>query len=85
MVSLNIFVLGGKRQLIENLFPKVEKTKEKREIRFNRQKDFYWRAFIFPEVNDGNNKEIRTELKAQFNNEEKEIKKNVVLFLVNLK
>ena len=80
MISLNIFVLGGKRQLIENLFPNVEKTKEKREIRFNKRKDFYWRAFIFPEVSDSNNKEIRTELKTKFNNEEKEIKKNVLLF-----
>ena len=81
MFSLNIFVLGGKTQIIENLFPKVDNNKiEKGEKRYNKQKEFYWRAFIFPELNDGNNKNVRTELKAHFNKEEIEIKKNIILF-----
>jgi len=80
MSSLTIFVLGGKKQLIEKIFPNEDNNTKERQIRFNKQKDFYWRALIFPELNDGNNKEIRTELKSHFNTEEKEIKKNVILF-----
>lgn len=83
MSTLNIIVLGGERNLIEKLFPKVkENNKEKREIRYfqNQNNSFYWRASIFPELNEENKKDIRNELNEYFGKEEKGIKKNVLLF-----
>lgn len=41
---------------------------------------FKWRAIIYPELNKENYKEIRKELKDYFDKEEKEIKKNVIIF-----
>jgi ribosome biogenesis GTPase A len=93
MNTLNVIIFGGERQLIEKIFPNEEKkNEEKREIRYNIQKksflnifkhnglSFKWRAIIYPELNNENYKEIRKELKDYFDKEEKEIKKNVIIF-----
>ena len=93
MNSLNVIILGGEKQLIEKIFPNEEKkNEEKREIRYNIQKkslfafykhnnlSFKWKAIIYPELNNENYKEIRKELKDYFDKEEKEIKKNVIIF-----
>lgn len=91
MITLNIIVFGGQRNIIEKIFPNKEQniSQEKREIRYFRDSIIFWKALIYPELNEGNYKEIKNEIKEYFNKEEKEreqkniIQKNVILFFGN--
>ena len=92
MVTLKVIVFCENKKLIEKLFP-IEDKKNK-EIRYNECKEkknpiftcfsegksFKWKAIIYPELNNENYKQIREQLKDYFGKEEKEIKKNVILF-----
>ena len=70
-----------KREIRYNKFNSIPQFLPKNLILcLEKDSSFYWRGLILPQLNDGNYKEIRGELKDYFGKEEKTIKKNVILF-----